>query len=739
MLKIISNRLAEGQYNIDEEALNASLFTTGNGYIGVRGSFEEYGSLRIQGAYIRGVIDEIIEIMEPFPDNEYMKKYYIDEDKLKEFEYQDSVINNPDFLLLRISIDGETFYPWEGKILSWERYIEPETAKLVRNVRWENSRGDITDFAFERFSSFADDHIYCIRVRITPVNHCKKVEIISGIDKRVKTGGQKITSVLNESADKNVTYVHTLMGKKYGFETGITTVSNVFPAEAEWTSVSKDGLIYNTASFDAEKGKEYTVEKCVYIVSSREGEVSEPHIADRRYEAYFDEHIAEYRKIFEMADIDIKGDEKADVGVRFANYHSIISASHTDSIHSVAAKGLTGERYNDFVWWDCEVYQLPIFIYTAPEIAKKILMYRYRLLERSRENAKAVGLKGAKYAFCSSVEGDERVWIYARHPFMQIHINADIAWGIIHYYTATGDIDFLRDYGMEMLTELCEFWKSRVELCNGRYEIRCVTGTDEHHPYVDNDAYTNYLVKLVLSKTTEYAKMLGMNTDYSEIANKLYQPIEDNGMIPQFDGYFDLSRNLEEAGGSNAVNFQMKSSGLYHKSQVIKQPDVMLIYSYLNMAPDGANYALNWDYYEKMCESSSSLSFAPHSICAADNGRMLSAYNYLIDTAYIDVYDIHKCGWQGVHSGCLVGAWYAVFRGIAGIVCRENHIEINPHMMPWWDKVTFSFYYKGSKFKVEMDNNSYLLETDSERDTVVIFNGEKCYINKENELVKKVR
>ena len=210
-------------------------------------------------------------------------------------------------------------------------------------------------------------------------------------------------------------------------------------------------------------------------------------------------------------------------------------------------------------------------------------------------------------------------------------------------------------------------------------------------------------------------------------------------MIPQFDGYFDLSRNLEEAGGSNAVNFQMKSSGLYHKSQVIKQPDVMLIYSYLNMAPDGANYALNWDYYEKMCESSSSLSFAPHSICAADNGRMLSAYNYLIDTAYIDVYDIHKCGWQGVHSGCLVGAWYAVFRGIAGIVCRENHIEINPHMMPWWDKVTFSFYYKGSKFKVEMDNNSYLLETDSERDTVVIFNGEKCYINKENELVKKVR
>ena len=730
MLKVTSKGFVEDKYNIEEESLNASLFTTGNGYMGVRGSFEEYGSLRIQGAYIRGVIDEIIEVMEPFPDNEYMKKYYIDEDKLKEFEYQDSVINNPDFLLMRISVNGETFYPWEGKLHSWERYIDPETARLVRNVRWENSRGDITDFSFERFASFADDHIYCIKVKITPINHSGKIEVMSGIDKRVKTGGQKVAKVLNETVTDNMAYVHTLMGKKYGFETGITAVTDI-NTDADWSSKSEDGLIYNVTEFDAEKNREYTVEKRVYIVSSREGDVSRPQPLNLSYDEYFKSHTAEYGKVFDMADIRISGDEKADTGIRFANYHSLISASHTDSIHSIAAKGLTGEKYNDFVWWDCEVYQLPIFIYTAPETAKNMLMYRYRLLEQSKKNAREAGFKGAKYAFCSSVEGDERVWIYARHPFMQIHINADIAWGIIHYYTVTGDIDFLRDYGMEMLTELCEFWKSRVELHNGRYEIRCVTGTDEHHPYVDNDAYTNYLVKFVLEKVTEYAKMLGLDNDYSEIADKLYQPLEKNGLIPQFDGYFGLSRNLEEAGGNNAVNFQMKSSGLYHKSQIIKQPDVMLIYSYLNMTPEGADYAANWDYYEHMCESSSSLSFAPHSICSADNGRMLSAYNYLIETAYIDVYDIHKCGWQGVHSGCLVGAWYAVFRGIAGIVCREKHIEINPHMMPWWDKIEFSFVYHGAKLDVLMQDGEYTLTSDSENDIEVIFNGKTVLVNRD--------
>jgi trehalose/maltose hydrolase-like predicted phosphorylase len=164
---------------------------------------------------------------------------------------------------------------------------------------------------------------------------------------------------------------------------------------------------------------------------------------------------------------------------------------------------------------------------------------------------------------------------------MQIHINADICWGIIHYYTVTGDEEFLRDYGMEMLTNLCDYWESRVELVDGKYHIKRVTGTDEHHPYVNNDAYTNYLVKFVLEKTTEYCKKFGLANDYSEVASKIYLPLERGGMIPQFDGYFNLSRTLEEAGGSDAKKFQMKSSGLYHKSQVIKQPDVMLIFSYL--------------------------------------------------------------------------------------------------------------------------------------------------------------
>lgn len=736
MLKAAGTKFLEESYQMTDEAANASLFTTGNGYIGVRGSFEEYGSIRIQGAYIRGVIDEIVEVMEPFADNEYMKKYYIDEEKLRGFEYQDSVVNNVDFLLIRVSIDGETFYPWEGKILSWERHIDMSNATLTRKVIWENTKGDITEFKFERFSSFDNDHIYCIKVEVTPQNHSKKIKVLSGIDTRVKTGGQKITTILNSQVRDNVAFAHVLMGKKYKFETGVTTTTNLFGAEAVWSKCDLPEILAAETEFETVCGTTYTVEKQINIISSRETDLVKPQILDDRYDEYFKKHIAKYKAIYEMTDIQIEGDIKADSGIRFANYHSIISASRNDSIHSIAAKGLTGEKYNDFVWWDCEIYQLPIFIYTNPEVAKNALMYRYNCLEKARENAKMTGLSGAKYAFCSSVEGDEKVWVYARHPFMQIHINADIAWGIIHYYTVTGDMEFLEKYGITMLIDLCEYWKSRVEKVNGRYEILRVTGTDEHHPYVDNDAYTNYLVKFVLEKTTEYARILGIQKDYSEIYDNLYLPMEKCGMIPQFDNYFNLNRTLEETGGNSATSFQMKKSGLYHKSQIIKQPDVMLIFSYLNLKVDGANYSANWDYYEKMCESSSSLSFAPHSICAADNGRMLSAYNYLIDTAYIDIYDIHNCAWQGVHSGCLVGAWYAVFRGIAGIICHEDYIEINPHQIPWWDRISFSFKYKGIKIQIEITPETYMLN--AENDLKIVFKGKNIDLLKGIELVEKI-
>jgi trehalose/maltose hydrolase-like predicted phosphorylase len=281
-----------------------------------------------------------------------------------------------------------------------------------------------------------------------------------------------------------------------------------------------------------------------------------------------------------------------------------------------------------------------------------------------------------------------------------------------------------------MLWEISRYWVSRVEFNRQRrrYEIKEVTGPDEHHPYVDNNAYTNFLVALVLDVAVKmHSKMkrdaravmakIGLKpgevAEWRKVAENLHLPIlPDVGLIPQFDGYFWLSKGLQVAGGSMAKSFQMKESGLYHTSQVIKQPDVMMLFAYLNLDFGPECYSRNWDYYEKKCETSSSLSYPVHAICAADMEQPESAYRYFMSAARIDLDDKHNCAWSGVHSACAAGAWYAVVRGIAGIVCREDRVEVHPHMLPCWEKVRFAITWRGQALGVCVTNQEITLTAD---------------------------
>lgn len=743
MLKTTKNSLKENGYDLSEEAKNATLFTTGNGYMGVRGSLEEFGSTKIQGAFIRGYIDEIIEIVEPFCDNIYMKKYYIDEEKLKHFETQLSCVNLPDFLLVRFKIGDKIFYPWEGEILSWERILDTTRARLVRRVKWKDEEGNITEFTFERFASYSDKHKYFLRAVARPVGHTAPVSVISGIDTAVRTNGQKILKGFRRKKDEKSVEVSFVSGRKYGF-IGKIIVNSAFYADGK-RCVSRSGesedLIYNECIFPG--ASEYEVEKEICLYTQRDVDISEEKFDEYfgeefSFETEYKKHCRAYGEILKRFDLKIDGDEKSEGLVRFANYHTIISANDMDSVHGISAKGLTGEKYNQFVWWDADIYQMPIFIHVYPEEAKNLLMYRYRMLPDARKNAAEEGRRGARYAFVCSVDGREHVWIYARHPFLQIHINSDVGYGIVNYYENTGDFDFLENFGMEMLFEIGRYWIDRVSYRCGRYEILNVTGTDEHHPYVDNDAYTNYETAFVLKKISDYAEKYSFekakkNTGITpeeldkikEIAQKLYLPCENNGLIPQFDGYFCLSRGLEVEGNGSGTNFQMKQAGLYHKSQIIKQPDVMLLFSYLDVTIDGADYSANWDYYEKMCESSSSLTFPVHAICSARAGRPLSFLNYLEDCAEIDIRDLHRCAHQGVHSGCLAGAWYAVFRGVFGITVNSEGIFVSPKPQPFWNKTSLNFVYKGIRISAELTKTEFVLRSKKKNDIPIYFDGKR--------------
>lgn len=717
--------LTEEFYDIRQEPQSATLFTTGNGYMGVRGSFEEFGATRIQGFFIRGLIDEIIEIVEPFCDNIYMRKYYFDEEKLKKFDRQDSCINLADILLVRISVGGKPFFPWEGEILAWERELNPATGILSRRVVWNDGTGNITEFRFERFASYADVHKYCLRAEVIPKNHCLPVEILSGIDGNVRTNGQIVTSEISNDLSEGIFYDFSI-GKKYGF-TVAEGVRNNFSGEKGYSleKQNRDGLLFEKAVFA--KGGVCCLEKGIYISTSRDEKAYRDSVrafcrSPFSYEREKALHLSDWRKLFENFDIRIEGDSLRDSALRYANYQTVISAP-PDSVHSLSAKGLTGEKYNQFVWWDCEIYQLPVFTYAYPQVTKNALEYRYKFLERAKENAAAEGRRGARYPFVSSVDGREHVWIYARHPFLQIHINSDIAYCILRYYEVTGDHAFMQDMGVEMLVEICRYWVDRMTFRKDRYEILNVTGTDEHHPYVDNDAYTNYCVKIVFDGflkicvdedlTRKAFKKTGFGREELEkfrtIDGKIYLPCEPDGKIPQFDGYFGLSEKLEITGFGTGKDFQMKESGLYHKSQIIKQPDVMLLFSYIDCPDIQESFSVNWSYYEKLCENSSSLSFPPHAVCAAREGSEEKFLCYFDDCVLVDIKDIFKTAYQGLHSGCMAGGWYSIVKGLFGWSDNNGQITLAPFRISRFKKVSVPIRYRGNKLVLEYDDQGISL------------------------------
>lgn len=763
--------LSENSYLMAADGDMATMMCLSNGYMGVRGSLEEDGTLGVQGTYIRGVIDTAPCAPMPVIDNEYMKKYYFNEEAIKRFEKNDAFINIADILLLRFSVNGETFYPWDGTILEWKRSLDMKGNKLVRTVLWENSKGERTRFVFERFASYADDNLFAIKVSITPENYDGEIEVLSGIDGLTKSmggcgGGYLLGLDKQYSTNGSQCFYTYVTGEKYQIQVAVGTDTKIADETGEQNPAWLDGEKKDAASVKTtvvvKKGKTYTAEKAVYLITSRDTEskpidvVAEKIKTFKGYAKELELHVAEWSKVFAKIDIEIEGDVEADTGLRFSNFQTIGSFNRNDAVHSLGAKGLTGPNYGGLVWWDCEVYQSPVFYMTMPEQAKNLLLYRYNKLEAAKKNAIEEGYKGARYPFNSGVTGEENLWPVARHPFMQIHVVSDVAWSICNYYNCSGDDEFMVQYGMEMLYEICKYWLSRVEKDERGYVINQVTGTDEHHPYVDNNAYTNYVVhymaKRTLELTEQYGEQLSSVREKTDATDAFIKEIEDlvaniylpmekkTGMIPQFDDYFGLSRDLEVVGGNQAKAFQMKASGLYHKSQVIKQPDVLVLFAYQNMEFPALVYKRNWDYYRARCEASSSLSYSVHSICASDMDEPESAYTYFMQTAMMDLNDEHHCAHQGIHSACAAGAWMAIVRGVGGTVLREDKVEINPHMIPWWESVKYSVMWHGQRILVTLQNDEVCITSSQEnkKEVPLVVYKESCMMQPGETIRKKL-
>ena len=440
-----------------------------------------------------------------------------------------------------------------------------------------------------------------------------------------------------------------------------------------------------------------------------------------------DAHGAAWADRWRYSAISITGDPDGEQALRFAAYHLNAAANPGDPMVSVAARALTGPDYKGHVFWDTEIYLLPFYCLTWPEAARAMLMYRHRTLPAARAKAARMGWRGAMFAWESADTGAEATPEQAVGPDRKVvqilcgrqeqHITADVAYAVWHYWTATGDEGFLRDAGAEILLEAGRFWASRAGLeADGHCHIRGVTGPDEYHETVDDNAFTNVMARWTIRRAIEVAALLRehspgtwhdlsarLNLGDDEMAQ--WKAVADamatglnpsTGLYEQFQGYFGLEPiDLASYAGRSVPMDVVLGRERTEKSQVVKQADVVALLGLLPGEFAGETGTANFNYYLPRCSHGSSLSRAMHGLAAARLGQSELALRFLRETSAIDLADTHAAIDGGVHIAALGGVWMITVLGLAGITLLPDALAIDPKLPAGWSSLEFACRWRG--------------------------------------------
>ncbi|WP_414566489.1 MULTISPECIES: beta-phosphoglucomutase [unclassified Anabaena] len=708
-------RLIETQFDPNQSHSRETIFTIGNGYLGTRGSFEEGYPRSLPATFIHGVYDDVPVVYT-------------------------ELANCPDWLPLVLMINGDRFRLDQGEILEYERQLDVHYGILSRFLRWRSPTGKTLDIHWERFTSLADEHVLGQRCQLTPVDFNGLIEVQASINGYPENQGFNHWEDLDQGKTDQGIWLHSRTRGSH-IDIGMGAKMTIVGVDYSVQVSTVPGYPTLSAAFMATAQQTVTVEKWVTVFTSRD--VEEPvsaaqeklaHLLD--YKTLLHAHKQAWDEVWENSDIVIEGDMTAAFAVRYNLFQLLIAASRHDEKVSIPAKTLSGFGYRGHVFWDTEIFILPFFTFTQPALARNLLSYRYHTLDGARRKASHYGYQGAMFAWESAVTGDEvtprwalpndfygediRIWCRDH----EIHISADIAYAVWYYWQATGDDEWMRDYGAEIILDTAVFWASRVEFNSQQdhYEIRGVIGADEYHEFVHNNTFTNRIVQWHLEKalivddwlsrtfwerTAQLAEKLQLNPEvrshWQDIINKIwifYDP--STGLIEQFEGFFQLE-------DINLADYEPRQKSMQailgiegaNKRQVLKQPDVLML---LYLMRESADFPYNqkalqanWDYYAPRTDITygSSLGPAIHAIIASDLGKSARAYERFMQAAMVDLEDTRGNTADGIHGASAGGIWQTVILGFGGIQFTDNGPIANPHLPPGWTRLKFKLHWRG--------------------------------------------
>jgi alpha,alpha-trehalose phosphorylase len=720
--------ISDNNLEIKELLKNESIFNISNGYIGVRGNFEErypenYPTIR--GTYVNAFYEEVSI---PYGEKAYAFP-----------ETMEKIVNVTDAQDINIIIKGERFSLFEGTVKGFNRYLDMEAGCYIREIWWLSPLGKELKIKITRLASLKYLELFAINYEIEKVNFDEEVIIESGIngdvtnftdanDPRVAAGHSNILAVKSVAADETVMQVvsETQNSKK------LVAVTTRHSCSAACKVSFEKGEKAVKALFKIEKGNsvinftKYNVytDSRRYEAPSENGMEIATMVSGLSFEELLKAQKVYLKEFWSLADISIGGDERLQQGLRY-NLYELLQAVGKDSISNITAKGLSGEGYEGHYFWDTEIYILPFFTLCNPELAKGLLKYRYTILDSARQRAKEMGhKKGAAYPW-RTIVGKE-CSSYFPAGTAQYHINADIAYAYVQYYLATGDTEFIKEFGAEVIFETARIWLEIGHFHKGLFKIDAVTGPDEYTAVVNNNYYTNVMAKNNLKWAVKiYKELLEKNP---EILNKLcgkinlgkeevemfekayknmYLPYDEELKINAQDDSF-LSKAVWDFENTPKENYPLLLN--YHpltiyRYQVLKQADTVLAHFLLEDEADTETIKNSYDYYEKLTTHDSSLSCAVYSIMASKIGYLDKGYQYFMETARLDLDNTHGNTKDGIHAANMGGTWMSIVYGFAGLRIKEDNISLSPKLPGNWRELKFSFLYKGSRISVYIEKD----------------------------------
>ncbi len=701
-----------------------NVYQIANGYMGYRGTLDEFGPGEAVGITLAGMFDRVGSAWrEP--------------------------VNAPNGGFTQVALDGVPLSALGRNVRRHKQTLHFADATFERETRFK-SRTKALTVKSSRFLSAHTPNLGVIRFSVR-CDRAARVTIRTGIDGNIwDLNGPHLPQLAVEKQG-SVLLVH---GVTHETSCPVVVAEAVDLGFGEETHATTGNQNVRVITLRAEAGKTYTFDKYFAVftgndVAGRPVFESAIQTVQRArtqgYEARLAQHNAEWARKWEHSDVRIGGDDIAQHALRYSILQLLMVAPVKGSANSIPARALSGQVYKGAVFWDTEMFMFPFFLHTDPVKAAELMRYRIKTLGGAKRKARTEGpgYRGAFYAWESQETGDDACTYFnigdpvtgrdLRTYFRdkQVHISGDVAIAMWDYFRLTGDDSLLLAGGAEVILECARFYFSYAyyKQDKGRYELLDVVGPDEYHERVNNNAFTNLVARetfrialatvdhptrhhpAALRRLLQQLDLKAELPSFREAMSLLYVPEPDarTGVIEQFDGYFQLREATPQELLARRIHPHeyLGGQGLAVPTQVIKQADVIMMLRLFRERFSPAIKRANWEYYEPRTEHGSSLSASAYALVATEFGALDSAYQYFLQTAKIDLEAKYKVYvgtvfMGGSHPAANGGAWMTAVFGFGGVQADEHRIAINPRLCKKWQSLEFSLAYKGDSFRIRI-------------------------------------